>query len=100
MGDELDVEHAQINSIRLNDPVFEAYYRRHHGEQFLDIIEGQYLAKLRLGDVTMDYFLSAMEDYVRSHQSGSEGYQRQLEADHIVRHVLSDRRYDLERGHP
>ena len=98
--DELETEHAQINGRRLDDPLFTEYYRSHSGEQFLDVIEGQYLAKLRLGEVTVDYLISAMEDYVGSSQSGSMGSDRRIEADHIVRHVLANRRYDLERGHP
>lgn len=84
-GDELDVEHAQINSDRLD----EAHYHQHGGRHFLDVIEGQYCGKLFEGEITVDHFLQAMDDYVHSHQSGSRGYQRRREADHIVKHVLS-----------
>src|SRR2546425_3446286 len=83
-GDELDVEHAQINSDRLN----EAHYHQHGGQHFLDVIEGEYRGKLLNQEITVGHFLQAMEDYVQSHQSGSRGYQRRREADHIVKHVL------------
>ena len=84
----LAVEHAQIKSDRLRDPRFEHYYQRHR-IQFLDVIERMYLVKLNVGQISLDEFFEAMKGYVTSRYSGSQGRQRQREADHIIDHILA-----------
>src|SRR6266571_5440405 len=84
----LAVEHAQIKSDRLIDPRFEHYYQRHK-IQFLDVIERMYLGKLNSGQISLDEFFEAMKGYVTSRYSGSQGRQRQREADHIIDHILA-----------
>lgn len=67
---------------------FPGYYAI-HSQHFLDVIEGQYLAKLRGGEITVEKFRDAMRNYLRSGRSGSRGAQRADEADHIKRHVMA-----------
>jgi hypothetical protein len=87
-----------INSRRLSDPRFARYYASHHGEHFLDAIENEYFEKLRFQVITREDFLSAMDLYVWGGQSGSQGSDRQEEAEHIVSHVLSKFGYAREKG--
>lgn len=85
LSSDLNVEHGQINDARMRE--FPGYYAT-HSQHFLDVIEGQYVTKLRDGEITVEHFREAMRNYLRSGQSGSRGGQRADEADHIVRHVL------------
>jgi hypothetical protein len=85
LSSDLNVEHGQMNDERMR--LFPGYYAT-HSQHFLDVIEGQYVTKLRGGDITMEEFRAAMWIYSRSGQSGSRGAQRADEADHIERHVM------------
>ena len=76
----LVVEHGQINGKRLNDPRYERYYRRHR-IQFLDVIERDYLRKVTIGRISLDDFFDAMNSYLASRNSGSEGSRRRMKPD-------------------
>jgi hypothetical protein len=86
LSSDLNVEHGQINDERMRR--FPGYYAT-HSQHFLDVIEGQYVTKLRSGEITVEEFRDAMRNYRRSGQSGSGGSQRADEADHIERHVMA-----------
>jgi hypothetical protein len=86
LSGDLNVEHGQINDERMR--LFPGYYAT-HSQHFLDVIEGQYVTKLRGGEITVEEFSAALRIYRLSGQSGSRGSQRADEADHIERHVMA-----------
>lgn len=96
---ELGFKHGRIKGERLNDPRFQRYYRKHR-ISFLDVIERSYLGKLNSGSISRADFYRAMRSYVTSRSSGSQGHQRQFEADHIVSHVHAQlvRDYRVNKG--
>jgi hypothetical protein len=86
LSGDLNVEHGQINDARMRE--FPGFYAI-HSQHFLDVIEGQYVTKLRDGEITVEKFREAMQNYLRSRRSGSRGAQRADEAEHIQRHVMA-----------